>query len=491
MSDPAVLAIDQGTSGTTCIVMTLDGRIVARSYREVPISYPRPGWVEQDAGALLSNTVEAAHQAVDAAGVNPAAVGITNQRETIVIVERATLEPVTPAVVWQCRRSVEICAAHRALGHEGTVRAKTGLLLDPYFSGTKLQWLMDNDPSLRSRAERGELVALTMDGWLIARLSQEHRFATDASNASRTLLYNSREGKWDLELCEMFGVPEVMLPEVVDSAGTVANTDASMLGFPARISGVAGDQQAALFGQGCVEPGMSKNTYGTGSFVLVNAGDDMPPPAAGLLGTVAWRLHGKTTYALEGSIFVTGAGLKWLRDQVKLIDAVEEAGPLFDSVPDANGCYFVPALAGLGAPYWDPDARGAFIGLTAGVTRAHMVRAVIEAMAYRTRDVIEAMELAAGLSIAELRVDGGASVMDGLCQFQSDLLALPVLRANNAEATARGAAMLAALGAGLVSSPQEVARSWRPGKRFDPGLSERPVEIYDGWKGAVSRVLSG
>jgi glycerol kinase len=438
----------------------------------------------------LLSTIETAREAVAAAGSSPAAVGITNQRETVVIVERATLEPVTPAVVWQCRRSAEICAQHRALGHEDEIRNKTGLLLDPYFSGTKLQWLLENDPSLQERAARGELVALTVDGWLIARLSQEHRFATDASNASRTLLYNSREGQWDAGLCAMFGVPEVMLPEVVDSAGTIARTDTSTLGFAAPISGVAGDQQAALFGQGCVQTGMSKNTYGTGSFVLVNAGEKMPPPAEGLLGTVAWRLQGKTTYALEGSIFVTGAGLKWLRDQVKLIASVEEAGPLFNSVEDANGCYFVPALAGLGAPYWDAGARGAFIGLTAGVTRAHMVRAVVEAMAYRTRDVVEAMETAAGLSIAELRVDGGASVMDGLCQFQSDLLALPVVRAGDAEATARGAAALAALGAGLVSSPQEATSGWKPGRRFAPASGERPTEIYQGWKRAVSRVLS-
>jgi glycerol kinase len=490
MPEQVVLAVDQGTSGSICIVTALDGRTLARAYREVPIAYPRPGWVEQDANALLSSTVEAAREAVSAAGTVPAAVGITNQRETVVIVDRATLQPVTPAVVWQCRRSAEICAAHRAHGHENEIREKTGLLLDPYFSATKLEWLMDKDPSLRERAGRGELVALTVDGWLIAQLSKEHRLATDASNASRTLLYNSREGKWDAQLCAMFGVPEQMLPEVVDSAGVIAHTDASTLGFTAPIAGVAGDQQAALFGQGCVEAGMSKNTYGTGSFVLVNAGEEMPSPAAGLLGTVAWQLQGKATYALEGSIFVTGAGLKWLRDQVKLIDSAEEAGPLFDSVKDANGCYFVPALAGLGAPYWDADARGAFIGLTGGVTRAHMVRAVVEAMAFRTRDVIEAMETTAGLNIAELRVDGGASVMDGLCQFQSDLLALPVLRAGDAEATARGAAMLAALGAGLVSSPQEAASSWRPGRRFDPARGERPDEIYDGWKRAVSRVRS-
>jgi len=489
MPEPAVLAIDQGTSGTTCIVMTIDGTTVARAYREVSIAYPRPGWVEQDANALLSSTVQAAREAVDAAGIVPAAVGITNQRETVVIVDRATLEPVTPAVVWQCRRSAEICAAHRSLGHEKEIREKTGLLLDPYFSATKLQWLMDYEPSLRERAGRGELVALTVDGWLIARLSREHRFATDASNASRTLLYDSRSGEWDAELCAMFGVPVQMLPDVVDSAGVIANTDVQTLGFTAPIAGVAGDQQAALFGQGCVETGMSKNTYGTGSFVLVNAGEKMPTISAGLLGTVAWQLQGKRTYALEGSIFVTGAGLKWLRDQVELLDSVEEAGPLFDSVPDANGCYFVPALAGLGAPYWDADARGAFMGLTAGVTRAHMVRAVVEAMAYRTRDVIEAMETAAGLNIAELRVDGGASVMDGLCQFQSDLLALPVLRAGDAQATARGAAMLAALGAGLVGSPQAAASSWRPGRRFVPARSERPDEIYQGWKRAVSRVL--
>ena len=484
-----VLAIDQGTSGTTCMVFSPQGEVISRAYETVEVSYPKPGWVEQDANQLLDTTISAARQAIEQSGATPAAVGITNQRETVVVVDRNTLQPVAPAIVWQCRRSAEICEQHRRSGHEQLVRERTGLLLDPYFTATKLQWLLASDSGLRSRAEHGELAALTVDAWLVAKLSREHRFATDASNASRTLLFDINTQRWDEELCQMFEIPPSMLAEVVDSAGVVAHTDATVLGFDAPIAGIAGDQQAALFGQGCVEVGMSKNTYGTGSFVLVNAGTRPPQPVAGLLNTVAWRIDGQATYALEGSIFVTGSGLKWLRDQVRLIASVEEVGPLFDSVPDANGCFFIPALAGLGTPYWDANARGAFIGLTAAVTRAHLVRAVVEAMAYRTRDVIEAMEQAAGITIDELRVDGGATVMDGLCQFQADLLGIPVARAQSAEATARGAALLAALGAGLVPSIEAAAATWQPGARFEPAQSgQRPARQYDAWLAAVARV---
>ena len=481
-----LLAIDQGTTGTTCLLVDLDGRVRRRAYREVPVRYPRPGWVEVDAEALWATVVEAAREVLD--GDVPAAVGITNQRETVVVFDRRTLRPVAPAIVWQCRRSADLCAAHRAAGEEEEVRRRTGLLLDPYFSATKVEWLLREAPELRRRAENGELCAATVDAWLVARLSGGAVVAGDASNASRTLLYDLRTGGYAADLCGLFGIPEAMLPEVRPSAGRVCLTDpAGFAGLRVPVSGLAGDQQAALFGQACVSPGMAKNTYGTGSFVLVNAGDAVPPPQRGLLTTVAWRLGERDTFALEGSIFVTGAGLKWLRDGLGLIAESAEAGPLFDSVPDAGGCHFVPALSGLGAPWWDPQARGALLGITAGTTRAHVVRAVVEAMALRTRDVVEAME-AAGTTFAELRVDGGASVMDGLLRYQADLLGIPVTRAATAETTAVGAAWLAAVGEGLLDGPDDVAAAWRPGARFEPASpGVRPDEPYRRWLDAVAR----
>jgi glycerol kinase len=492
MAETLLLAIDQGTTGTTCLLVGLDGAVHRRAYREVPVRYPRSGWVEQDALDLERSVVEACRELLDGGdAAAPAAIGITNQRETVVVFDRDTLEPVAPAIVWQCRRSAEICAEHRAAGDEAAVRRATGLLLDPYFSATKVEWLLREMPELRGRAERGELCAATVDAWIIARLTGEGRHTvTDAGNASRTLLYDLRRGDFSDELCEVFGVPRAMLPEVRDSAGRLGVTDPQrFLGRRIPISGVAGDQQAALFGQACGRPGMSKNTYGTGSFVLVNVGDTPVDPGHGLLTTVAWRLQGRDTFALEGSIFVTGAGIKWLRDGLGLIAESAEAGPIFDSVPDAGGCFFVPAFSGLGAPYWDPQARGALIGLSAGTTRAHLVRAVVEAMAYRTRDVVEAMERSGGISFDELRVDGGASVMDGMCQFQADLLGIPVARASSAETTALGAAWLAALGEGLLGGLDEVAQAWRPGRRFEPAHpGTRPRERYAQWLDAVGRV---
>ncbi len=486
---PLLLAVDQGTTGTTCLLVGLDGTVHRRAYREVEVRYPRSGWVEQDAVQLEASVVEACGELLGDGDAEPAAIGITNQRETVVVFDRATLEPVAPAIVWQCRRSAAICEEHRARGEEDEVRRRTGLLLDPYFSATKIEWLLREQPDLRPRAERGELCAATVDAWLIARLCGGEA-VTDASNASRTLLYDLHERDFSGSLCELFGVPRAMLPEVRGSAERLGITDPQrFLGRRIPVSGVAGDQQAALFGQACCAPGMSKNTYGTGSFVLVNAGTAAPEPGHGLLTTVAWRIGGEDTFALEGSIFVTGAGIKWLRDGLGLIRESAEAGPLFDSVPDAAGAFFVPAFSGLGAPYWDPHARGALLGLSAGVTRAHVVRAVVEAMAYRTRDVVEAMERSAGIRFDELRVDGGASVMDGLCQFQADLLGLPVARAASAETTAIGAAWLAAVGEGLLDGPAAVAAAYRPGRRFEPRTpGERPQQEYQAWLDAVRRV---
>jgi glycerol kinase len=491
MTAPRMLAIDQGTSGTTCLVVGVDGEIHGRGHAGVAVRYPRDGWVEQDAEDLWQSVLAAAGAAIEAAGGQaPVAVGITNQRETAVMFERDNLRPVVPAIVWQCRRSAALCAAHRERGEEDSLRQRTGLLLDPYFTATKLEWLLADRPELRARAVRGELCAGTVDTWLVARLSAGAEMVTDASNASRTLLYDLRAGDFADDLCAQFSIPRPLLPEVRASAGTVAVTDPdAFLGLRLPISGIAGDQQAALFGQACLQPGMSKNTYGTGSFVLVNTGSAVPKPVHGLLGTVAWRLDGRDTFALEGSIFVTGAGLSWLRDGLGLISEAAEAGPLFDSVPDSNGCTFVPALSGLGAPYWDPGARGAFVGLSAGVTRAHLVRAVVEAMAYRTRDVIEAVEEGSGVSLEELRVDGGASVMDGLCQFQADLLGLTVSRAASTETTALGAALLAAVGEGLIDAPDGVTAAYKPGRRFTPAHPGiRPEAPYAAWRRAVERV---
>jgi glycerol kinase len=491
MSAPCVLAIDQGTSGTTCLVVGVDGQIHSRAHVDVSVRYPRDGWVEQDAEELWQSVGAAARAAIDGADAPaPVAIGITNQRETLVVFEREGLRPVAPAIVWQCRRSAALCAGHRERGEERALRDRTGLLLDPYFTATKLEWLFAEQPELRARAERGELCAGTVDTWLVARLSGGAELVTDASNASRTLLYDLSRGDFDDELCAMFSIPTAVLPEVRASAGRVAVTDPdAFLGLRLPISGIAGDQQAALFGQACLTTGMSKNTYGTGSFVLVNTGTRAPSPVHGLLGTVAWRLGDKDTFALEGSIFVTGAALSWLRDGLGMIAAANEAGPLFDSVPDSNGCIFIPALSGLGAPYWDPSARGALLGLSAGVSRAHVVRAVVEAMAYRTRDVVEAVEQGAGIELEELRIDGGASVMDGLCQFQADLLGLTVTRAGSAETTALGAAMLAAVGEGLIEAPAGVEAAYRPGRRFEPAHpGERPREEYERWRQAVARI---
>lgn len=492
MTAARVLAIDQGTSGTTCLVVDVNGRIAGRGHVEVPVRYPREGWVEQDPEDLWRSVLAAGRKALDAAGdPAPVAVGITNQRETAVVFARGGLRPVAPAIVWQCRRSATLCGEHRSRGEEPAVRSRTGLLLDPYFTATKLEWLLAEQPELRRRAERSELCGGTVDTWVIARMSAGRSVVTDPSNASRTLLYDLATGRFEPSLCDLFGVPPQMLAEVHPSAGPVGFTDPdAFLGLRLPITGIAGDQQAALFGQACVEPGMCKATYGTGSFVLANAGTDRADAVEGLLTTAAWRLGAVDTFALEGSIFVTGAALRWLRDGLGLLDDVSEAGPLFDSVSGTNGCTFVPALSGLGAPYWDPHARGAFLGLSGGVTRAHLVRAVVEAMAYRVRDVVEAMERG-GVVLNELRVDGGASVMDGLCQFQADLLGLPVTRADTSESTALGAAMLAAVGAELIEAPAGVTAAHHAGRTFHPAHpGTRPDAPYRAWSEAVSRVRS-
>lgn len=488
---PLVLSIDAGTTGITVLAVDEHGVPVAKAHREFPQIYPRPGWVEHDPNEIWDAAVGAVNEV--AALVRPEAVvtiGITNQRETTILWDRRTLEPVHNAIVWQCRRSASICDELRAKGFEAEVSSRTGLRLDPYFCGTKLTWLMRRDEDLRRRAAAGELAFGTVDSWLIAKLTGGAIHATDVTNASRTLLFDIREMAWDEGLLEMMEVPPALLPQVYPSAHRFAVTAAPEFALaPVPISGVAGDQQSALFGQACFTPGTSKNTYGTGSFVLTNTGEECPLSRHGLLTTVAAGLGKSTTYALEGSIFVTGAAIQWLRDGLGIIKRASETEDLAISVPDAGGVHFVPALAGLGAPYWDPDARGAITGITGGTTRAHIVRATVEAMAFQTKDVADAMIADSGLALTELKVDGGASVMDLLCQFQADLLGVPVLRPLITETTAMGAAYLAGLTEGIWSDAADISGHWKLEREFEPRSGSGEVEeLHEGWKKAVASV---
>ena len=468
--------------------MGLDGEVCGRGYAEIPQHYPRPGWVEHDPDEIWSAVEASAARALAAAGAQARdvrAVGITNQRETLVLWDRKTLRPVGPAIVWQDRRTADACRRLREAGHEDRVRKVTGLVLDPYFTATKLAWAIEHVDGARGAA------AGTVDSWLVARLSGGRDHVTDASNASRTLLFDIAGGAWSEEMAALFGVPTSNLPRVVDSSGALSSVDPrAFLGIDAPIAGIAGDQQAALFGQACVEEGMAKNTYGTGSFVLVQTGSRRVVSTTGMLTTVAWRRGGALSYALEGAIFVTGAALQWLRDGLGLIAGASEAGPLASSVPDTGGVYLVPAFVGLGAPHWDPYARGAIVGLTRGTSRAHIVRAAVEAMAYQTRDVVEAMERDTGRPLEELRVDGGAAVMDVLCQLQADLLGIPVRRPRQTETTALGAAFLAGLGAGIWTEP-DLARLWKLDREFEPRMSrDRADAMQARWRQAVDRSRS-
>ena len=459
----------------------LDGGVRGKGYTEITQHYPRPGWVEHDPNEIWSAVQASAHQALEGAGARPAdvaAIGITNQRETLVLWDRETLEPITPAIVWQDRRTAGECTRLREAGHEERVREITGLVLDPYFTATKLGWALKHVDGARDAA------AGTVDSWLIAKLSGGRDHVTDASNASRTLLFDIGRGVWSEEMAELFGVSLDNLPRVVDSSGPVA---ASSAGIEAPITGVAGDQQAALFGQACTAEGMAKNTYGTGSFVLVQTGSRRVSSSSGMLTTVAWRRSEKLSYALEGAIFVTGAALQWLRDGLGIIGAASEAGPLAASVPDTGGVFLVPAFVGLGAPHWDPYARGTIVGLTRGTSRAHIVRAAVEAMAFQTRDVVEAMERDTGYRLKELRVDGGAAVMDVLCQLQADLLGIPVRRPRQTETTSLGAAFLAGLGAGLWTDA-DLGGLWKLDREFEPVMSRDQADsMQRGWRRALER----
>ncbi|MEO8744946.1 MAG: glycerol kinase GlpK [Candidatus Dormiibacterota bacterium] len=484
--DPGVvLSLDEGTTGATAVVVGLDGVVRGKGYHEITQHYPQPGWVEHDALEIWAAVQRTAHQALEAANARPAdvrAIGITNQRETLVAWDRKTLQPLAPAIVWQDRRTADECERFRQAGHEDRVRTITGLVLDPYFTATKLAWLVKHVEGLENAAFG------TVDSWLVARLSGGRDHVTDASNASRTLLFDIGRGTWSEEMGELFDVPLANLPRIVDSAGHLSHTDPDALdGVDAPISGIAGDQQAALFGQACTEVGMAKNTYGTGSFVLTLTGADRVASTAGMLTTVAWRRDARLSYALEGAIFITGAALQWLRDGLGIIASAAEAGPLASSVPDSGGVFMVPAFVGLGAPHWDPYARGTIVGLTRGSGRAQVVRAAVEAMAYQTRDVVEAMERDLGSSLQELRVDGGAAVMDVLCQFQADLLGIPVRRPRQTETTALGAAFLAGLGAGIWADV-DLQDLWKLDREFEPSMSKDHADsLQSQWRRAVER----
>jgi glycerol kinase len=482
----AVIAIDAGTTGIRTVAFDEEANIIASAYSEFPQHYPAPGLVEHDLVEIWSTTLktlEEVTQTVPASSIT--AVGITNQRETACIWDGATGRPLARAIVWQDRRTAPRCEELRSSGLEDEIRKVTGLVIDPYFSATKFEWLL----SQIDRGESSTPLLGTIDSWLIWNLTGGKTHATDWSNASRTLLFDIRELRWAESLCSTFGVPAEMLPDPLPSCHLFGETvPERAAGIAAPIGGVLGDQQAALFGQACFEVGMAKNTYGTGSFVLVNLGPNAPQPAKGLLTTVAWGVDGKPVYALEGSIFVTGAALQWLRDGLGLLETAAETEPIATSVADTGDVYFVPALTGLGSPWWDPYARGLIIGITRGTNRAHLVRAAVEAMAYQTRDVIEAIRQASTIGIEELRVDGGASVMDLLCQLQADLLGVPVRRPQISETTAMGAAFAAGLSAGVWDSLTSLRALWKLDRSFEPCPEREEVEArYRRWLAAVAR----
>jgi glycerol kinase len=486
----SVLAIDAGTTGVTALVVGEDARVLARGYEEFPQHFPRPGWVEHEPEQIWQATLSAVRQALERSDTAPTAIGITNQRETAVLWDRDSLAAPRRAVVWQDRRSAAICDELREAGHEDRVRELTGLRFDPYFTGTKLLWLAEHDPRSWQGVAEGAVLIGTVDSYLVARLTAGGRHITDASNASRTLLFDITVGAWSDELCELIGVPRSALPEVVPSYGEVGRSDpAAFLGLDLPIAGIAGDQQAALFGQACYEVGDSKCTYGTGSFVLVNTGGELVRSDAGLLTTVAWMdPSGGLTYAQEGAIFVTGAAIQWLRDGLGLIGSAAESEALASTVPDSGGVVFVPALTGLGAPDWDPAARGTIVGITRGTTRAHLVRATLDAIAFEVRDVVETLP-----QTTTLRVDGGAAANGLLLQLQADQLGLPVARPEVLETTGLGAAFLAGLGTGVWSSKAELAQTWRLERRFEPTTPAYVDEgggrdvAYRRWRAAVER----
>jgi glycerol kinase len=489
----AVLAIDQGTTGCTALVVASDGTVLARATEEFTQLYPQPGWVEHDPEEIWRVSLGVIESVIDLAPINKhdiKAVGITNQRETTVVWDRVTGAAVHPAIVWQSRQTADICQAIRADGLEPMVTERTGLVVDPYFSASKVTWILDRYPGTRRRAEGGEIVFGTIDSWLLYKLTGGEVHATEPTNASRTLLYDIRTLTWDPELLAVFGVPAAMLPEVKPSAGVFGTTvPVGSLPGGVPIAGIAGDQQAALFGQACWYPGMVKNSYGTGCFVVLNTGSELRRSEYGLLSTVCCDAYGRAAYALEGSVFITGAAVQWLRDEMGLIGSAVESEEVASRILDTQGVYVVPAFAGLGAPYWDMEARGAIVGLTRGSGREQIIRATLDSIAYQTRDVVDAMNADASETVRELRADGGAAANNVLMQFQADILGVPVVRPRLIETTAAGAAYLAGLGAGLWRDPDELEGVWREDRRFEPMMdAEERERRYRGWLAAVDRV---
>ena len=489
------MALDAGTTSNRCILFNEKGEMCSVAQKEFTQYFPKPGWVEHDANEIWQTQLSVAREAMQKVGAKAediAAIGITNQRETTIVWDRATGQPVYHAIVWQCRRTAdmkeELIGKYPDIADEAY--HKTGLVFDPYFSGTKLRWILNNVEGVRARAEAGELCFGTVDTWLIYKLTKGKTFATDYSNASRTLMFNINTLKWDEKLCEQLEVPMSMLPEARPSSGNFGFADPEFFGGQIKIAGVAGDQQAALFGQTCFEPGMAKNTYGTGCFMLMNVGDKPIYPNNGLLTTIAWGLDGKVEYALEGSVFVAGAAIQWLRDELKVIDASPDSEYFATQVKDTNGCYVVPAFTGLGAPYWDPYARGAITGLTRGVNKYHIIRATLESLAFQTNDVLAAMEEGSGVKLAALKVDGGACKNNFLMQFQSDLINAPVHRPVCVETTAMGASYLAGLAVGFWAGKEDVIKNWAIDREFKPEMDAetRAAEIK-GWKQAVNSTL--
>ena len=486
-----LLALDQGTTSSRALVIDESGKVVAVAQKEFTQIFPQPGWVEHDPNEIWASQIGVAAEALSQAGASAkdvSAIGITNQRETAVVWDRKTSEPIHNAIVWQDRRTAPICDKMKADGLEPMITQKSGLVIDAYFSGTKVQWLLDNVPGARERANRGELAFGTIDSWLIWKLTDGKVHVTDESNASRTMLLNIYNQSWDDELLKALNVPRSVLPEVKSSSEVYGESTGILAGVP--IAGIAGDQQSALFGQMCTKPGMAKNTYGTGSFMLMNTGTEGVPSKNKLLTTIAWRRagHGKTEYALEGSVFITGAVVQWLRDGLKIINAAPEVETLAASVPDNGGVYLVPAFVGLGAPHWDPYARGAIVGLTRGATLAHVARAALEGIAYQVADILHAMTADSGVKLAELRVDGGAAKNNLLMQFQADILGIPVVRPNETETTALGSAYLAALAVGYFKSLEELASHWGIDRTFEPKMSaDQREKLQSEWNKALGR----
>ena len=491
--DKYIMALDQGTTSSRCIIYDKQGDIVSVAQQEFEQIYPEQGWVEHDANEIWSSQMAVAFEAILKANLtykNIEAIGITNQRETTVVWDKATGEPIYNAIVWQCRRTADYCDELKSRGLEHTIKEKTGLIIDPYFSGTKLRWILENVPGARDRAEKGELLFGTIETWLIWKMTGGAVHITDYSNASHTMLFNIHTLKWDDEILEELNIPKCMLPTPKPCSEVYGETKEDLFGGPIKIAGAAGDQQAALFGQTCFQEGEAKSTYGTGNFLLLNTGDKPISSKNGLLTTIAWGLDGKVTYALEGSVFVCGAVIQWIRDEMKMLETSAESEAVARSVEDTNGVYIVPAFVGLGAPYWDARARGAIYGLTRGAGRAHIVRAALESIAYQCHDLIKAMEADMERPLASLYVDGGASANDFLMQFQSDILNLKVIRPKSVETTSLGAAYFAGLATGYYEDLADVDDNWQKDRDFTPNMDEKTrEELLAGWRDAVKRTL--